>query len=336
MGAELIMMRNLTTAITKGIERVFMDFLEQGPGGLPELSLEAPMVFGDVAALSPEFGWGFDLLEYLDRGGARVLRVSAGPRAALVAVDASVVKVAETAAGPIVGLKAAVVERSDSMSVGIVGPFLKLIRIPPHRWGALPSAIKDEFRLFERSVQLWVLKNTRDRIILFDGTLTVSPDRCGALMSEAVEEAGGHGNIVMAFAKETGLASALALLRSLGEPPCVLEITEAVGRFWSGLRPLGSTYAVVLSNTLFPIRAEAYPSEKALEGFSKLLSSDALRYGYPETLILAHLYAGFSWLEIVAARQALQGEARSRLADLLSPREVILSPFEREPREDPS
>jgi hypothetical protein len=109
-----------------------------------------------------------------------------------------------------------------------------------------------------------------------------------------------------------------------------------VRKAWAGLRCLGAVYLAILSHTIYPVRAEAYPVEKGVAGFSRLLTSDVLRHGYPETLALAHLYSGFNWLDIVAARRALLTDYQPRIAEMLSPRESFLAPFERGHREDPS
>jgi hypothetical protein len=333
---ELIMMRNLTTAQNTVLERIFMDYLEAGLEGLSGALGQWPILFDENIEPFSENGFGLELAAMLEGLDGRAIPLRGEDPAPVAAVDASVVKLAETPLGPVIGLKAAVVERFDSVRISIIGPFLKLVRLNASRASNVFTAVKDEFRLFERLVQLWISKNVQDRIVLLDGTLTVSADRCGHLLAETLEEACRRGNMVIAFAKESGLLRGVPLLQTPPDPPCIVEITDIVRKAWAGLRCLGAVYLAILSHTIYPVRAEAYPVEKGVAGFSRLLTSDVLRHGYPETLALAHLYSGFNWLDIVAARGALLTDYQPRIAEMLSPRESFLAPFERGHREDPS
>lgn len=311
-------------------EDLFMDFI----GGLNSLlpdELELRDRFWSVlpgleAESWEERDWGSEWLSGLD---GPVLGLERGSVRNVVAVDASLVRVAESRLGTIVGLRAAVVARAGDVSVRVFGPILRLIRsLSP---AGVSYEAREELRYFERLVQLWALKNMPNSLHLYDGPLLSSYDRSSALLSSILDLVDYHGTTVLGFSKESLLVRGDFGEASVGDgvrPPYVRDLTEAAKSFWSSVRPLGGVYAARLTPALHEFRVDAYPRQRSFEGFSSLVVSDALIRGYPETLILAHAHAAFSWMDIVAMRGALKENIGSAVSWVFNPRLTVLTPFE--------
>ncbi|MEM0444973.1 MAG: DNA double-strand break repair nuclease NurA [Nitrososphaerota archaeon] len=320
------MLNNLNT-MNKPIEEVFMDYISGQALDLvnPEPILQ-PQDPGLVAVEESD-GLAF-LVDVLD---GPVIRLEPGEGSELVAVDASVVRVAESRLGAIVALRAAVIHRSDRFRVWVLGPFLRQVRPFNSTPSSLVHEIRDELKLFERLVQLWAVSNVISPIYLFDGPLVARADQQGYLLERIVEAAEAAGATVLGFSKESLLMPDGAVEEKVMKgvaPPFIRDLTESAHLLWSGLRCLGDVYLTKLSQSPFYFRVDSYPPRSGVEALSALMSSDALVGGYPETLVLAHSYATFSWLDIVAVKKTLNNLVGASASHIYDPRCSILSPFE--------
>ncbi|MEM0381929.1 MAG: DNA double-strand break repair nuclease NurA [Nitrososphaerota archaeon] len=324
--------------MNRPIEDVFMDYINDS-GTLPISEAAEGVGFPQWPV---DFGleW-WEERDYLSLNllglDGPVIGLESGCVSDVVAIDSSVVRVAESRAGPIVGLRAAVVHRSKGVSVKVIGPFLRLIR--PVSLQSVGHEIREELRYFERLVQLWALSNIQGGIYLFDGTLMAGFDRSGQLLQSILDMAERAGGTILAFSKESLLARGGIESQPKDDglvPPYVHDLTEAAMYMWSGLRCVGGVFLTRLAPSLYPFRVDAYPRDRGLDALSSLLSSDALIHGYPETLILAHAHATFSWMDVVAMRGALLGHSNPAMSSILSPRLTVLTPFETRSHENPS
>ncbi len=323
--------------MNKSVEEVFMNYIEdiddipltELSGGLGPFQQPPEL----VAEPWEERDWVPLNLVELD---GPVIKVGPAAPSDVVAVDASVVRVAEARQGPVIGLRAAIVYRScERVSVKVIGPVLRLVK--PASPLSIGHEVREELRYFERLVQLWAITNFRRGIYLFDGTLVAGYDRPSSLLEAALEAADYTGSTILAFSKESLLVRGGPEV-GLGDddisPPYVQDLTKAVGSIWSGIRSLGSVFLARLAPSLYPFRVDAYPPERGVVALSSLLSSDALIHGYPETLILAHSHATFSWMDVVAMRSTLLGQTSTAISNVFNQRLMVLTPFESRSHED--
>ncbi|MDW8072675.1 MAG: hypothetical protein RMJ28_00310 [Nitrososphaerota archaeon] len=329
---------NKLDTMNKPLEEVFMGFIQDAE------TLSIP--FSDSVLLHPQSPPGewadfWEEREYSLQGVAEldgpVLSLSRGQPLDVVAVDASIVRVAESRLGTVVGLRAAVVHRSGGVSVEVFGPFLRLIKSQSP--ASLGHEAREELRYFERMVQLWVLANIRAGIYLFDGTLAAWYERAGGILDSILDLAEYSSRAILAFSKESLLMrgwQGVGLEDGSPKPPYVRDLTEAAKTMWSGLRPICNIYLARLTPALHELRVDAYPPGMGIDALSSLISSDALIHGYPETLILAHAHAAFSWMDVVALKGALLGNKNPAVSSIFSPRLTVLTPFETRRYENPT
>lgn len=306
-------------------ESVFISYSSECLESLKSLAADA--------LLSPttveEFEGGEGRL-VLEEGRLRPQRVRAGGQSPVVACDASIVRVAECPNGVVLALRGAVVHRDRGLGVEVIGPLIRFVGYEAA--GSPDAAIREELRSFERLVQLYAASRHRGSLILLDSSLTITPDRAGQLLLEVLAIAEGNGNTVLAFSKESSLLVAGSSLKSIqaeAEPPLVIDITRLVRYSSPGYRIAGRVLLARLSPCLFPFRLDSYPPSTCIEGISSLLSSDALIYGYPETLSLAHGICTFTWLDVVCLQRALVKETGAALITQPQVRPAVLGPFEK-------
>ncbi|MCS7142507.1 MAG: hypothetical protein NZ920_01745 [Aigarchaeota archaeon] len=315
---QLNMMDNLNTTITLD-PLLFRDYLEETEDALNELS--------DLSRDEEIEGQG--LLESIE-----VIPVKVGERKEVVACDASVIQVAEYPRGHVLAMRGAVVKRSgDEVSATLMGPFLKVVRFTSlQRSAGLEEVKREVLAAFEQRVRAFAVSAVRGGITLFDASLSQPYDDPNAFeWSSLLRTAAMNNNVVMSFSKESDLIIDGWSLRSIGtalRPPVVVRLPVSLlhsssFRFW------GDVYVSRLSAKLFPFRVDVYPVGACVdESFSSLLASDALIYGYPETLALAHALCTFRWSEVVSIQRVLSERLRTTVTESLNPRSVIFSPFE--------
>lgn len=248
-----------------------------------------------------------------------------------IAIDASVIRLADTAKGTVIALRGAIIHRSNNIKVEIIGPMIKFISYEGMTsTTTIETTIKTELKIFERLIQHYVTTKNKNAIILLDHSLTITPDKPGNLLMDILENARDNSNIVMAFSKDSGIilsGNTLFSINADAEPPFIIDLTDSIKYKAPSLRLAGRIYLSRLSKQLFPYRVDVYPHSTALNGFGSLILSDALIYGYPETLSIAHLMCSFTWLDIIGLQRALVKNTSAILIDEPECRTALLSPF---------
>ncbi|GBC68686.1 hypothetical protein HRbin01_00370 [archaeon HR01] len=275
----------------------------------------------------------------------------AGVSKTVIACDASTVKVAECSTGSMWALKGSVVLRSGSFrQAHIYGPFVYLLS--SSNTGALiktlyqalgchrPStyvngniAPKIIANLFERILQRNAVEYLDGGILLLDGSLTAGPlDSPLAALEQLVDRATARGLGVLAFSKSTRLMSMGVRITSLAtghKPPYLLKpmLDRCRERYQM---VLGEVYVARLAPSSYPFRVDVNTGGDGVqEIFGYLLSSDAIIYGYPETLALAHQLATFNRLDLIALRTSIQASMRNITASDIDIRRGLFSPLDR-------
>ncbi|MEM3447740.1 MAG: hypothetical protein QXP38_02500 [Nitrososphaerota archaeon] len=248
-----------------------------------------------------------------------------------IAIDASVIRIADSAKGTVIALRGAIIHRSNNIKVEIIGPMIRFISYEGMTTITnIETTIKTELKIFERLIQHYAATKNKNAIILLDHSLTITPDKPGNLLIDILENARNNSNIVMAFSKDSGIILSGKTLFSIdanAEPPFIIDLTDSIKYKTTTLRLAGSTYLSRLSKQMFPYRVDVYPRTAALHGFGSLILSDALIYGYPETLSIAHSMCSFTWLDVVGLQRALVKDTSAILIDEPECRTAILSPF---------
>jgi hypothetical protein len=267
----------------------------------------------------------------IDPKNVKLIKITPTDSREIIAIDASVMRIADSGKGTVIALRGSIIHRSNNIKVEIIGPMMRYISYEGMTSTSnIESTIKTELKIFERLIQLYAASKTKNAIMLLDHSLTVAPDKPGSLLLEMLETASSNSNIVMAFSKDSGIilsGNALYSIDNDADPPFIIDLTGSIRYKSPSLKLAGNTYLSRLSKQLFPYRVDVYPRSAALQGFGSLLSSDALIYGYPETLSIAHSMCAFTWLDVVGLQRALVEDTASILIDEPECRVALLSPF---------
>lgn len=249
-------------------------------------------------------------------------------RRRIIAIDASSIRLAESANGVVISIKGSIVSKEvdNSISVQTVGPFLFYIdrmnfkRILKEYSEPIRYSSGYEFYLnvqraltemLERRMQEYVARTFAESIILFDGCLVASNfSHYENTLQKILETASRNRNIVVAFSKTSFLQISGESLQSIyieREPPYIVDLTDAVKYYCNyEVRTLGRVCLARLSFGSVGYRVDI-PIECDIPLlFGSLLKSDALIYGYPETLILAHDYSTFARLDVITMHTMLR------------------------------
>lgn len=274
------------------------------------------------------------------------------PRRRVVAIDTSSIRVAAGSRGVVIAVRGAIVTRDGSkIAVEVLGPLVFYVSyenmgdllasvlggaVPLEAWGdyQLYNSIQRVMAgLIEKRMQEYAVEHYTDSILLFDGSLSAGPlDNPLYLVSRILEKAKPRGNNILAFSKTSVLRIWGELLTTLGaeaEPPYLIEVTQAVRSAEMRVRVLGDIFLARLCPGCSGFRVDASVNAPVERVFGSLLRSDALVYGYPETLILAHDYCTFSKLDVLA----IQAMLRRRSVEIVHPtsmRDLLFNPVDGE------
>jgi hypothetical protein len=194
-------------------------------------------------------------------------------------------------------------------------------------YGQLPSAtpilyeILDHVRnLLERHVQLEVVKNFKDSLILFDGSLIAgavgSPK---FFLDEILSAAEANNNSIAAISKTTqltfaGSQSSILTIASEAQGPCYFgDIRRSVTQDPS--RYLGEIYVAKLSPSGRTFRVDIPKCSMSPHEVLCTLSSYVGDDGYSEDLRLAHMTCVFSRIEVIELQAAAIAMYGMTLAD---------------------
>ena len=335
----------------EGPQSYFKAFLESGLRSLEEVK-GLRLYAGGVEDVVQDEYLGEVLEHLVDVEVEPICLEPRGPRRRVVAIDTSSVRVAAGSRGVVVAVRGAVVSRGElGVEVEVVGPLVFYVSY--ENMGELLASVLDgsapldswsDYQLYgsiqrvlaglvEKRLQEYAVERHRDSILLFDGSLSAGPlDNPLWLVNRILEKAGPGGNDILAFSKTSVLrvwGELLTSLRLEAEPPYLLDVNWAVRRVEMRVRVLGDVYLARLCRGCGGFRVDASARKPIREVFGSLLISDALLYGYPETLVLAHDYCTFTKLDVVA----IQAMLRRRSAEILHPtsmRDLLFNPIDGE------
>lgn len=273
------------------------------------------------------------------------------PRRPVVAIDTSSIRVAAGSRGVVIAVRGAIVTRDNlKTTVEVLGPLIFYVSYENmgellasvlgsasfEAWGnyQLYNSIQRVMAgLIEKRMQEYAAEHYADSILLFDGSLSAGPlDNPIYLVSRILEKARPRGNDILAFSKTSVLRVWGELLTTLGaeaEPPYLIEVTQAIRNAEMRVRVLGDIFLARLCPGCNGFRVDASVNTSLERVFGSLLRSDALVYGYPESLILAHDYCTFSKLDLLA----IQAMLRRRSVEIIhstSIRDLLFNPVDRE------
>lgn len=185
--------------------------------------------------------------------------------------------------------------------------------------------------LFERYIQMEVIKSNKESIILLDGSLIGGTvDSPLFVVSGMIEEAYKNRNGLIAISKFTNLT-----LRNNGRSILSLCDNDVKATFRGPLngmiegeqsRYLGGIYVAKLSPSGEPFRVDIPPmSYIPIEELFQNLSGLVGYYGYPEELKLAHSTGVYSSIEILELQAAAINQFNMKIEENL--RKKLFAPF---------
>jgi len=266
----------------------------------------------------------------------------------VAAVDVSSLRIGETDTGALVAIRGAAVWRSDRgyeyvrcgplafhLGHGIEG--VALTDSHPQPVQVLSERAINRLRnVLERWIQREICASLAGSLVLFDGSLTVgTPDNPTAHLAHTLGLARRRGNVVIAFSKSTKVCAFGKKITSLvarSAAPCLLDVDDAVtGQFKSSpVRLTGHVYVAKLVEDGFAFRVDVdrqVPQEARIESMGRLITSDVMMQGYPETLRLAHIFSTFTANDVIAVQRHLASTYGLRIAPRFSVRRSLFGPF---------
>jgi hypothetical protein len=307
-----------------------------------EVSVFAATVEDEPYELPPE-------LAVNDPAAYRTIPLSPSTSCNIVAVDVSSLKIGETETGVLVAIRGAVVWKSKQgyqyVRCGPLTFHLKHGNEGECTFGSYSLGLSHMFteraisrlrNLLERWIQKTICATFERAVILLDGSLTVgTPDNPAAYLTHILKEARERGNVVLAFSKSTRLCAFgrnITALVSRTSAPCVLDIDQAIAKQFEShpVRLAGHIYVAKLADDGFAFRLDAdrqVSEEQRVDAVSRLISSDVVMQGYPETLRLAHIFSTFTANEVIAVQRYLALEYGLRVAPRFSIRKSLFGPF---------
>jgi len=276
----------------------------------------------------------------------------------IVAVDVSSMKIGETDFGILCALRAAIVwkqkhqyrylrlgpfpfhvtEENKREVYGLFRRYSFLEQSTQHYPGTgSPDLIHAPARLgtlLERWLQMSLAAQTRNGIILWDGSLTAGvQDAPLTVMKQLLETARNNSNTILAFTKITRLR---LLGRRLTDyiqrcrPPCLLEMDGYPMTISHTVRLLGKIFVAKLGAGSCAFRLDIdrkLPEEKALEAVQRLIGNDIIVQSYPETLRLAHIHSTFTANEVIGIQRFLARTHQLKIVTKPDVRKLLFGPF---------
>lgn len=267
----------------------------------------------------------------------------------VAAVDVSSLKIGETDTGVLAAIRGAVVLRSDRGYQYVrCGPLAFHLGYSTREESpSIPiglgsgqlfteRAISRLRNTLERWIQREICTSLEDAVVLFDGSLTVgTPDNPTAHLARILESARQRGNLVLAFSKSTKLCAFGRKITSLvsgAQAPCVVDVDRAVKEQFESnpVHLAGHVYVAKLVDNGFAFRLDAdrqVPQERQIEAMNRLVASDVVMQGYPETLRLAHIFSTFTANDVIAVQRYLACAHGLKIAPRFNMRKALFGPF---------
>jgi len=284
-----------------------------------------------------------------DPGDCSLISLTPTSERRVAAVDVSSLKIGETENGVLVAIRGAVVWRSyqgyqyvrcgpltfhlmygPDGGVSIVSPILGSSQIFTER------AISRLRNLLERWIQREICISFEDAVVLFDGSLTVgTPDNPTSYLARILQSARNRGSVVLAFSKGTKLCAFGRNITSLvsGTPaPCLIDVDRVIASQFQSypVRLAGHVYVAKLVEDGFAFRLDIdrhVSCEMRVEAVNRLIASDVVMQGYPETLRLAHIFSTFTANDVIAIQRYLASAHGLRIAPRFSVKRSLFGPF---------
>ncbi len=271
----------------------------------------------------------------------------------IVAIDVSSIRLGETETGFLLGVRGAIVwKESKQYRYLRLGPFpfhitqrtedeiRRLYRqdhpISRLQVRSIPQVYIIQSRLttlLERWMQSFIIRTTRNSIILWDGSLAVDTTETPAsTIKELLTAAHNNGNIILAFSKMTRLSLHGRRLTDLifkHPPPCLLRIKEHINHFGQ-IRLMGNVYVAKFTKGKLAFRMDAdkrRSSIEVVEAVQNLLGNDSILQSYPETLRLAHIFSTFTATEVLALQRCITQKSGLRVITTLNLRRLLFGRF---------
>ncbi len=267
----------------------------------------------------------------------------------VAAVDVSSLKIGETETGILAAIRGAVVLRSDRGYQYVrCGPLAFHLghsaseELPSMPLGLESSQFYTERAIsrlrntLERWMQREICASLEDAVVLFDGSLTAgTPDNPTARLARILESARQRGNLVLAFSKSTKLCAFGRKITSLvsgAQAPCLFDVDRAVTEQFESnpVHLAGHVYVAKLADNGFPFRLDAdrqVPRADQIEATNRLIASDIVMQGYPETLRLAHIFSTFTANDVIAVQRYLAYAHGLKIAPRFNLRKSLFGPF---------
>jgi len=284
-----------------------------------------------------------------DIEGLKTIPLSPSAPSKVVAVDVSSLKIGETETGVLVAIRGAVVWRSDKGYEYVrCGPLAFHLGHGMHAESSLGSVVLGPNQMFteraigrlrntlERWIQREICDSFGESIILFDGSLTVgTPDNPTAHLTRILRSARERANVVAGFSKSTRLCAfgkRITSLVSEARAPCIFDVDQAVTKQFEAhpVQLAGHVYVAKLVEDGFAFRLDIdrnISQEKCVEAMNRLIASDVVMQGYPETLRLAHIFSTFTANDVIATQRYLAYAYGLRIAPRFNIRKCLFGPF---------
>ncbi len=283
-----------------------------------------------------------------EREECRAIPLTRSTRSRVAAVDVSSLRIGETETGVLVAIRGAVVWRSDQgYNYVRCGPLTFHLRYGVEGSRSLFPALQSNQMFTERAIsrlrntlERWIQREIcvsfEDAVVLFDGSLTVgTPDNPTIYLARILESARERGNVVLAFSKGTKLCAFGRKITSLvlgATAPCLVDVDQAVTKQFNSypVRLAGHVYVAKLVEDGFAFRLDAdrqVPEGRRVEALNRLIASDVVMQGYPETLRLAHIFSTFTANDVIAVQRYLAYAHGLRIAPRFSVRKSLFGPF---------
>jgi len=266
----------------------------------------------------------------------------------VAAVDVSSLKIGETETGMLVAIRGAAVWKSDEGYEYVrCGPLTFHLKYGVD-WSSTSPFTPGPSQMFteraigrlrntlERWIQREVCISFKDAIILLDGSLTVgTPDNPTVHLARILDSARERGNIVLGFSKSTKLCAFGMKITSLvsgARAPCLVDVDQAVTKQFEShpVRLAGHVYVAKLMEDGFAFRLDVdrqVSEDICIDAMNRLIASDVVMQGYPETLRLAHIFSTFTANDVIAVQRHLALVHGLRIAPRFNVKKSLFGPF---------
>lgn len=307
-----------------------------------EISIFAMTVDDEHGEISPA-------ISVSDREECVTIPLNRSTTSRVAAADVSSLKIGETETGVLVAIRGAVVWKSDEgyeyircgplvfhLKYGTDGGSPTVSLAPGSSQMFTERAISRLRNTLERWIQREICLSFEDAVILFDGSLTVgTPDNPTAYLARILDTARKQGNVVSGFSKSTKLCAfgrKITSLVSAAQAPCLLDVDHVVTKQFKSypVRLAGHVYVAKLVEDGFAFRLDIdreVPKDARIEAMNRLIASDIVMQGYPETLRLAHIFSAFTANEVIAVQRYLAFAHGLRVSPRFSLRKSLFGPF---------